>query len=105
MEIDTHILSLTMEFERQNIIITEWETERAKNARDKKWKKRKARGKRMKSERRRNNNIPNSKLEKDNSSNPNILSSSDSPATVPTIIIDSEVLLFFFCLVRDMVYS
>ena len=104
MEIDTHILSLTMEFERQNIIITEWETERAKNARDKKWKKRKARGKRMKSERRRNNNIPNSKLEKDNSSNPNIPSSSDSPATVPTIIIDSEVLLFF-CLVRDMVYS
>ena len=41
MEIDTHILSLTMEFERQNIIITEWETEKAKNSRDKKWSLRK----------------------------------------------------------------
>ena len=31
MEIDSHILSLSMEFEKQNIIITEWETEKAKS--------------------------------------------------------------------------
>ena len=34
MEIDSHILSLSMEFEKQNIIITEWETEKAKNKSD-----------------------------------------------------------------------
>jgi hypothetical protein len=32
MEIDNHILGLTMEFERQNIIVTEWEMEKAKSA-------------------------------------------------------------------------
>ena len=37
MEIENHILSLTMEFERQNIIITEWEAEKAKKAGDRKW--------------------------------------------------------------------
>ena len=37
MEIENHILSLTMEFERQNIIITQWEAEKAKNAGDRKW--------------------------------------------------------------------
>ena len=31
MEIDSHILGLSMEFEKQNIIITEWETDRARN--------------------------------------------------------------------------
>ena len=35
MEIDSHILSLSMEFEKQNIIITEWETEKAKSKSDK----------------------------------------------------------------------
>ena len=30
MEIDNHILCLSMEFEKQNIIVTEWETEKAK---------------------------------------------------------------------------
>ena len=30
MEIDNHILGLSMEFERQNIIVTEWEMEKAK---------------------------------------------------------------------------
>ena len=34
MEIDSHILSLSMEFEKQNIIITEWETEKAKSKSD-----------------------------------------------------------------------
>ena len=34
MEIDSHILGLSMEFEKQNIIITEWETERAKTKSD-----------------------------------------------------------------------
>ena len=38
MEIDNHILSLSMEFEKQNIIVTEWETEKAKNKSDRyKW--------------------------------------------------------------------
>ena len=37
MEIENHILSLTMEFEKQNIIISEWEAEKAKNAGDRKW--------------------------------------------------------------------
>ena len=36
MEIDNHILSLSMEFEKQNIIITEWETEKAKRKHDRK---------------------------------------------------------------------
>ncbi len=30
MKVDTHILSLSMEFERNNLIISEWETECAK---------------------------------------------------------------------------
>ena len=34
MEIDNHILSLSMEFEKQNITVTEWETEKAKNKSD-----------------------------------------------------------------------
>ena len=34
MEIDNHILSLSMEFEKQNIIVTEWETEKAKSKSD-----------------------------------------------------------------------
>ena len=34
MEIDSHILGLSMEFEKQNIIITEWETEKAKSRSD-----------------------------------------------------------------------
>ena len=34
MEIDNHILALSMEFEKQNIIVTEWETEKAKNRSD-----------------------------------------------------------------------
>ena len=37
MEIENHILSLTMEFEKQNIIISEWEAEKAKKAGDRKW--------------------------------------------------------------------
>lgn len=41
MEIDNHILSLSMEFERQNIIINEYETQKAKNLHDRKWRKRK----------------------------------------------------------------
>ena len=36
MEIDNHLLSLSMEFEKQNIIITEWETEKAKRRHDRK---------------------------------------------------------------------
>ena len=42
MEIDNHILSLSMEFERQNIIINEYETQKAKNMHDRKWRKRKS---------------------------------------------------------------
>ena len=42
MEIDNHILSLTMEFERQNIIINEYETEKAKNLHDRNWRKRRS---------------------------------------------------------------
>ena len=42
MEIDNHILSLSMEFERQNIIINEYETQKAKNIHDRKWRKRKS---------------------------------------------------------------
>ena len=34
MEIDNHILALSMEFEKQNIIVTEWETEKAKHRSD-----------------------------------------------------------------------
>ena len=30
MEIDNHILGLTMEFERQNMIVTQWEMDKAK---------------------------------------------------------------------------
>ena len=41
MEIDSHILGLSMEFEKQNIIITEWETERAKTKSDQIYQKRK----------------------------------------------------------------
>lgn len=41
MEIDNHILSLSMEFEKQNIIINEFETQKAKNAHDRSWRKRK----------------------------------------------------------------
>jgi ribosomal protein L6P/L9E len=40
MEIDNHLLSLSMEFEKQNIIITEWETEKAKRRHDRKRNKR-----------------------------------------------------------------
>jgi len=43
MEIDNHILSLSMEFEKQNIIVTEWETEKAKNKSDRLYEKRKKR--------------------------------------------------------------
>ena len=39
MEIDNHILSLSMEFERQNIIINEYETQKAKNAHDRAWQR------------------------------------------------------------------
>ena len=46
MEIDSHILGLSMEFEKQNMIITEWETERAKSKSDQIYAKRKK--KRMK---------------------------------------------------------
>ena len=42
MEIDNHILSLSMEFERQNIIINEYETMKAKNTHDRTWRKRKS---------------------------------------------------------------
>ena len=42
MEIDNHILSLSMEFERQNIIINEYETQKAKNVHDRNWRKRKS---------------------------------------------------------------
>ena len=48
MEIENHILSLTMEFERQNIIITEWEAEKAKNAGDRRWKRKQDRKRRDK---------------------------------------------------------
>ena len=41
MEIDNHILSLSMEFEKQNIIINEYETTKAKEAHDRAWRKRK----------------------------------------------------------------
>merc|ERR1712227_857441 len=41
MEIDSHILGLSMEFEKQNIIITEWETERAKTKSDQIYQRRK----------------------------------------------------------------
>lgn len=51
MEIDNHILSLSMEFERQNIIINEYETEKAKNSHDRAWKK-----KQRKAARKANNN-------------------------------------------------
>merc|ERR1719295_1688924 len=34
MEIDNHILGLTMEFERQNMIVTQWEMDKAKNKSD-----------------------------------------------------------------------
>ena len=30
MEIDNNILALSMEFERQNLVVTEWETEKAR---------------------------------------------------------------------------
>ena len=43
MEIENHILSLTMEFEKQNIIISEWEAEKAKNAGDRKWQRKQQR--------------------------------------------------------------
>ena len=41
MEIDSHILGLSMEFEKQNIIITEWETEKAKSRSDNIYERRK----------------------------------------------------------------
>ena len=41
MEIDSHILGLSMEFEKQNIIITEWETEKAKTKSDHIYERRK----------------------------------------------------------------
>ena len=41
MEIDSHILGLSMEFEKQNIIITEWETEKAKTRSDNIYERRK----------------------------------------------------------------
>merc|ERR1719211_787670 len=41
MEIDNHILGLSMEFEKQNIIITEWETERVKTKSDHIYQRRK----------------------------------------------------------------
>ena len=42
MEIDNHILGLSMEFERQNIIINEYETEKAKHIHDRSWRKRRS---------------------------------------------------------------
>ena len=42
MEIDNHILGLSMEFERQNIIINEYETEKAKHIHDRNWRKRRS---------------------------------------------------------------
>ncbi|TRY69133.1 hypothetical protein TCAL_02510 [Tigriopus californicus] len=39
MSIDNHILSLSMEFEKNNIIINEWETEKAKRRHDKSYEK------------------------------------------------------------------
>lgn len=33
MDIDSNILALTMEFERQNMVVREWEAERARRAR------------------------------------------------------------------------
>lgn len=103
MEIDTHILSLTMEFERQNIIITEWETERAKNARDKKWKKKNSRRKAppasknkkpaTEQEQRNNEDIKTASSE-NNQDIPGLPPSSDAAGSrnVPTIVIDSEVI-------------
>ena len=85
MEIDTHILSLTMEFERQNIVITEWETERAKNARDKKWRKKRRKVKSKKVAQNKEDNMP-----RDEHSPENIHPS--STRNVPTIVIDSEVI-------------
>lgn len=41
MEIDNHILSLSMEFEKQNIIVNEWETEKAKTKSDRIYERRK----------------------------------------------------------------
>ena len=42
MEIDNHILGLSMEFERQNIIINQYETEKAKHIHDRNWRKRRS---------------------------------------------------------------
>merc|ERR1712130_599193 len=39
-EIDNHILGLTMEFERQNMIVTQWEMDKAKNKSDRLHEKR-----------------------------------------------------------------
>ena len=47
MEIDNHILSLSMEFERQNIIINEYETNKAKFAHDRAYKRRNRTAKRI----------------------------------------------------------
>ena len=47
MEIDNHILSLSMEFERQNIIINEHETNKAKSAHDRAYKRRNRTAKRI----------------------------------------------------------
>ena len=84
MEIDTHILSLTMEFERQNIVITEWETERAKNARDKKLRKKTRKVKSKKVAQNKEDN-----MSRDEHSPENI---HPSTRNVPTIVIDSEVI-------------
>ncbi len=48
MDIDNHILSLSMEFEKQNIIISEWEAKKSKIMIDKKFEK-KMRSSRIKS--------------------------------------------------------
>merc|ERR1719211_360512 len=51
MEIDNHILGLTMEFERQNMIVTQWEMDKAKNKSDRlheKGRKRRAKKKQPK---------------------------------------------------------
>ena len=42
MEIGNHILGLSMEFERQNIIINQYETEKAKHIHDRNWRKRRS---------------------------------------------------------------
>ena len=39
MKIDNHILSLSMEFEKNNILINEWETQKAKLKHDKKYQR------------------------------------------------------------------